>query len=113
MGVVEKVVPWTKVGVVDWATAVRERRIPKAAIAAKPAVDGVECKYFTRTPSFFHRLELGLVVTDGASPAPDRPLPGSRRPSVVSTTQKPLPCHCGAEEGRDDCSLTLLRRWRE
>src|SRR5438067_8324697 len=36
---VENAVPWTKVGVFDWATAGRGGRTPRVAITARPAAD--------------------------------------------------------------------------
>src|SRR6266446_5852118 len=113
VGAVENAVPWTKVGVVDWATAVRGRTVARAAIRARRAADRAECKRFTVNPSFTRARAGGWSSSAGLHWAPDRPLLGSRLPSVGSTTQKPLPCHCGAEAGQDDCSLTLLRRGQE
>src|SRR5207249_534259 len=44
---VENAVPWTKVGVVDWASAERGSRTPTVAITASAAVDRADEKSFT------------------------------------------------------------------
>src|SRR5436305_13954666 len=48
---VENAVPWTKVGVFDWATAGRGGRTPRVAITARPAVDRAERRCFMVTHS--------------------------------------------------------------
>src|SRR5438552_2087748 len=48
---VENAVPWTKVGVFDWATAGRGGRAPRVAITARPAVDRAERRCFMVTHS--------------------------------------------------------------
>src|SRR5438094_5334327 len=47
IGAVENAAPWTKVGVVDWATAVRGSGTPRAAITARAAADRADGEWFT------------------------------------------------------------------
>jgi hypothetical protein len=47
---VENAAPWTKVGVVDWPTAVLGSRAPKVAITATPTEDSAAGKDFTMIP---------------------------------------------------------------
>src|SRR5213595_339901 len=44
---VENAAPWTKVGVVDWATAQRGSGTPRAAITARAAADRADGEWFT------------------------------------------------------------------
>src|SRR5438094_2458473 len=48
--VVENAAPWTKVGVVDWATAVLGSRAPRVAITAAPTGDRAARKNFKLIP---------------------------------------------------------------
>src|SRR5881628_2735950 len=50
---VENAAPWTKVGVVDWAAAVRGRSAAKVAASASPAIGRVEGKCFKRDSLFY------------------------------------------------------------
>src|SRR5438046_441586 len=43
---VENALPWTMVGMVDWATEVRGGRTPRIEIRARPAVDRADGKRF-------------------------------------------------------------------
>src|SRR2546425_3954196 len=47
IGAVENAAPWTKVGVVDWAPAVRGSGSPRAAITARAAADRADGEWFT------------------------------------------------------------------
>src|SRR2546425_7360252 len=47
IGAVENAAPWTKLGVVDWATAVRGSGTPRAAITARAAADRADGEWFT------------------------------------------------------------------
>ena len=64
----ENAAPWTKVGVVDWAAAVRGRSAAKVAASASPAIGRVEGKCFKRNSLFYTReewaeLERGQIST--------------------------------------------------
>src|SRR5438045_3769962 len=54
VGAVEKAAPWMKVGVVDWATAVRGTEAPR--IRARPAADRAEGESLTAIPSLTKAL---------------------------------------------------------
>src|SRR5882724_13449331 len=47
IGAVENAAPWTKVGVVDWATAERGSGTPRAAITARAAADRADGEWVT------------------------------------------------------------------
>src|SRR5436190_18403177 len=65
---VENAAPWTKVGVVDWATAVRGSGTPRVAITARAAVDRADGECFT----VFEPRGICLALRP-------EPLAGSRR----------------------------------
>src|SRR5438445_4906571 len=77
---VENAVPWTKVGVVDWASAVRGSRTPTVAITASAAVDRADDKSFTGDSS----PAIAAVPCRGASEGATRALGHAAR-SVSST----------------------------
>src|SRR5439155_8932788 len=59
---VENAVPWTKVGVVDWATAGRGNRTPKVTITTRPVVDRADGECFTVTHSPARYVQCFLVA---------------------------------------------------
>src|SRR5438876_8854386 len=84
---VENAAPWTKVGVVDWAAAVRGsgRRAPRVAITARPAVDRTDGKSFTAVTPPLHALSSARPATAGVAGEE----PGTRAHAVLQAISAP------------------------